>query len=871
MRLLAYGGTSYIERYRIGQWPTILEGALSDTYLLGGNELRFGVGLLQEDSPFLILRQRQHIENRGGYAFTLLLDPGSEVWEKFKWNGAALAHRIMADEIGPTLLSAPEEVTERQLSKLCESLTYEPKLSDPKWTQFQSLWIGAILKQDATIVVSPKHAGLDQWPQLDETADLLSGLLPCFRCGFGWLMGGSKEQGEAFGSHLVFDINAPDDPQIEAMIADGERTIRGWQKVSSLPLPIKDSSDFNEQIASRSAQAVHLWDTPGTDSVKDYLTGITELADRFDDPTKLNTPSRYRGSELKEPLAVITLISALSGKDDLDEDRTSIVLSHVFERKFIPEQKDVTRLNTERIADELSKRGLGPTPLDIPMKLAAAVRIKVWRKLIETEEETQLLPALLRNAVSDLLEPAQAHEVDQAEICELGQLAINRTFLNKGRLRIWTDALQDNSIEPLIRESLRNISTNALKSEINTEAVLDYLALGHDRGGTALLELHLTASDAGKIADVILSEYYAGKLRNQAHKWLMALADSPFRLTVLLDSKLILATEFEKWRNLLILWQLYAGQSEVSKLATEIGDVEREALHKEFRDMLNGQKAATGPPNLQGIFQLLGELSSSEIEALLIKRKPRDLKSAARWLQGLKSLKQDGLYQSELVRLLLLEEQISKTFVLSRLSDAGLNTLIEKTLTGDSNEDPTLLPRLKSLLRKKDEEPRFTTALKAHLEKVTFNTERPLVLIQFLQNHQHTSDLLFESIDPPAQDKLIMLLAAEDENGFVTRAYEIYREALVSLNPLSLYEIAVLRFLRSSKGKKIRNQIESRYLGVLDAQAMEKNLRIILGKSDSVTVSDEKESEEEPPKSILNRIVDGLKRWYHSFDEVDRS
>ena len=867
MRLLAYGGTSYIERCRIGQWPNILEGALSDTYLLGGNELRFGVGLLQEDSPFLILRQRQHIENRGGYAFTLLLDPGVEVWEKFQWNGAALAQSILADKIADTLLSAPEEITEQQLSTVIESLIYKPKLGDPKQTPFHSLWVGAILEQDAAVVVNPKYAGLDRWPQLDETGDLLSGLLPCFRCGFGWLMGGSKEQGEAFGAHLVFDINAPDDPQIEAMIAEGERTICGWEKVSSLPPAIKESSAFNEQLARRSAKAIHLWETPETDSVTDYLTGITDLADRFDNPSRLKTPSRYKGSELKEPLAVATLISALSGEDDLNDDRTSIVLSHVFEREFIPEQKDVTRLNAEVIADELSKRGLAPTSPDVPMTLAAAVRIKVWRKLIETEEDTQRLPDLLRNAVKDLIGPVQAREVDQKEICELGELAINQTFMNKGQLRIWASSLQDNSIGPLIGESLRNISIKAIQSEVNTEVVLDYLALGHDDGATALLEFNLTAADAGKIVNVMFAERYSGKLKNEAHKWLLALADSRFRLAVLLDSKLNLTSEFKKWGNLLILWQLYSGHTDVPKPAMEIGDFEREALHKEFGDMLNDQKTASGTPNLQGIVELLGELSSTEIETLLLKKKPRDLKSATRWLQGWKSLKQEDIYQSELLRLLLLEEKLSKNFSLSRLSDAGLNTLIEKTLTGDPNEDETLLPRLKSFLLKKDDETRFSSALTAHLERVALNPGRPLVLIQFLQNHTPSRDLLFESIDARAQDQLIVHLAAEDDNGFTERAYKIYREVLVSSNPMTCFEEAVLRFLRSPKGKKIKNQIETRHLSIHDAQDMDKNLRIMLVNSESFHASDEKVVVEEPPRGFWSTLFNKIKRWYHSFDE----
>jgi len=861
MRLLAYGGTSYLERCRIGNWPSIPEGALSDTYSLSGNELKFGVGLLDEESPFLILRQRQHIENRGGYAFTLLLDPGIQIWERFNWNGAALAHCITTNETDLSLLSAPEEATEQQLIEIFNTFTYEPNVRDLQWTRFHSLWVGAIHEQGA-VVVSPKNIGLDQLPELDETAHLLSGLLPCFRCGFGWLMGGSREQGEAFGAHLVFDINAPDNPQVEVMIDEGEHTARAWEKVSTNPVVVT-ATRIGEQIAKRSAQPIYLWNLLEGDSVREYLIGITDLADRIDDPNALKKPSRYQGSELKGALAAASLSSALSGSDKLDEERTSIVLSHVFERQFIPEQKDVFRLHPEVVVNELSKRGLRPSKANIQMELAADVRIRVWRNLIETEEDPRNLPTLLKDSVSDLPEPSQAHELNQAEISALGELAIKQTFLKRGSLRVWTESLKDNSIKALIQEPLRNMSIGAVQAGVNTEVVLDYLAFGKDRGGSTLFELNLAGSDASKTVDAILSEYYHGKLRNEAYKWMMALADSPFRQLVPVDRKLILATEFEKqWLNLLILWHLCSGQSDASKQVREIGDFERQALHQELAALMKQNSTISAPPDLQGIVELLGELSSAEIEALYNSKRPRSLKSASRWLQGWKSLKQEEIYQAELIRLLLLEDQLPKNFSLSCLSDAELNILIEKTLTGDPSADATLLPRLKSLLYKTNEEARTAAAVKAQLEKVAFNSERPSVLIQFLQTHKHGRELLLGAIDPPAQEQLIMLLATEDEDDFGSRAYEIYREALVSLNPLSVFDLAVLRFLRSPKGKRIRNQISSRYLSILDAD-LDKKLRIILGNSDSVPISDQNVFDEAPAKGIWTSI----KNWYHSFDE----
>ena len=81
-RLLAYGGTSFSERRRIGQWPAVPEATLRDTYGLTATSWCYGAGTLGRQ-PFVILRQRQNIENRGGYPFSLLLDPGEAVWQRF--------------------------------------------------------------------------------------------------------------------------------------------------------------------------------------------------------------------------------------------------------------------------------------------------------------------------------------------------------------------------------------------------------------------------------------------------------------------------------------------------------------------------------------------------------------------------------------------------------------------------------------------------------------------------------------------------------------------------------------------------------------------------------------------------------------------
>src|SRR5580704_6404120 len=111
MRLLAYGGTSYNQRRRLGEWPEIPQGVLQDLYGMPGDQVSFGLGILNE-LAFLIIRQRQNISNRDGYAYTLLLDPGEDTWEQFGWNAARFYLAIKADRGGlwPLLMERPESV-----------------------------------------------------------------------------------------------------------------------------------------------------------------------------------------------------------------------------------------------------------------------------------------------------------------------------------------------------------------------------------------------------------------------------------------------------------------------------------------------------------------------------------------------------------------------------------------------------------------------------------------------------------------------------------------------------------------------------------------------------------------------------------------
>jgi hypothetical protein len=191
-RLLAYGGTSFSERRRIGQWPAIPEATLRDGYGLTANAWCFGFGILDKQ-PFLIFRQRQNVENRGGYPFSLLLDPGQAVWSRFEWNPASVADVLMR-ETPDALFRTPENCSVDTLEKHMAALTYSGVASSAPVTL-------SYLVVSAIVALEP--LGYAGRPPTSELAMALAALPVCFRAGTGWLVGGALAHGRALGTRAV--------------------------------------------------------------------------------------------------------------------------------------------------------------------------------------------------------------------------------------------------------------------------------------------------------------------------------------------------------------------------------------------------------------------------------------------------------------------------------------------------------------------------------------------------------------------------------------------------------------------------------------------------------------------------------------------
>lgn len=197
--LLAHGGTLYGERRRLGRFPEIDSAMLEDNYGLGRGEITFGVGE-KEGNRFIIIRQRQNIQNRGGYAYTLLLDPGEKIWRMANWNAALIVSNILQDPTLKKLLTTPEEFRMENIIAILDNKNWTATLRrDEKIIQ---------LFQSARSARTPMIIGKEYFterPTPEKFAEALTALSESERKEITWLIGGGGAHGIALGSKIVLD------------------------------------------------------------------------------------------------------------------------------------------------------------------------------------------------------------------------------------------------------------------------------------------------------------------------------------------------------------------------------------------------------------------------------------------------------------------------------------------------------------------------------------------------------------------------------------------------------------------------------------------------------------------------------------------
>ena len=242
MRLLAYGGTRFAERARVGRWPDTVTAASSDfedTFDIpsGAGLLSYGVGVI-DGGAVLILRQRQNEQDRGGYPYTLLLDPGADGWRAFGWNAPLLATSLRANPtLWTDLLDHPERFSSELL--LRERLSPVSPVALPAPVEEPD--IGAVLAatlQSDSLYVPAAAIGLSGRPSLDDMARALDALPAFVRVGGGWVIGGGRGARATFGCRAVIDDVSQSgqvDERTQLALARGRELLEQTHAVRHLP------------------------------------------------------------------------------------------------------------------------------------------------------------------------------------------------------------------------------------------------------------------------------------------------------------------------------------------------------------------------------------------------------------------------------------------------------------------------------------------------------------------------------------------------------------------------------------------------------------------------------------------------------------
>jgi hypothetical protein len=258
-------------RRQFGDWQSIPRELLEDLYGLTSGTISFGMGLSKEKA-FLILRERQNEQNRGGYAYSLLLDPGEDTWRAFGWNAAALAHTIMTrPELHAALVEWPERPTREVLCGMLADLRPDPPppaaafCANPR---LAATWIGCTL-QASSATVNPADLDLQGRPTPAQVAAFLTTLPPCFRGGRGWLMNGSRVHGQHLGAHLVADPLLPLGGGQAASASEGDNVLSRWRRVER---------ECGQALRGPGATPVWQWATDG-ETLRDAIYRVLHLAE----------------------------------------------------------------------------------------------------------------------------------------------------------------------------------------------------------------------------------------------------------------------------------------------------------------------------------------------------------------------------------------------------------------------------------------------------------------------------------------------------------------------------------------------------------------------------------------------------------------
>lgn len=472
-RLLCHGGTGDLTRVRIGSFPEVGRGALMDVYGLpvGSARFHFGCGVL-EGRPVLVFRERQNEGNRSGYGYTMLLDPGDAVWERFGWNGALLL-LALAERGGPlvnALRITPEQLSPDALARLLDGLVL-PQLdlgSDSFPAEAIFLWIGIAVGEAEEVQPLRRLAPRGALTPV-ALARFLGSLPACFRTGAGWLAGGSRGNAEAFGCRLLLDPEAEGEDErllLELAVRRGREMLEAWDGLRRdealgllvrswefIPLPLwaEKVGLPASALATRLVLAYRLGRKEPLGADADDEAAFVARLDAALEAGGVLVPelSRLAARRLAEGRAELRLMALLA--------------SRWLDGKGTLEGAAASKLEPEVLVETLVAKGTGPDDARVTALLGLGDRATVWAGLARKEIARKRLPELVQRAIADLA-AVKATKVARGDAAAFVlDAAFDRSVALGGSLGDWEGLRKDAAIGAYVRKKLRTAAKEAAR------------------------------------------------------------------------------------------------------------------------------------------------------------------------------------------------------------------------------------------------------------------------------------------------------------------------------------------------------------------------------------------------------------------------
>ena len=857
MRLLAYGGTAYVERQRIGAWENAPRDALDDSFRLEEERFTFGLCLIGKD-PVLVIRQLQLTNTGRAYAYSLLLDPGINIWHKFNWDAGAMAQALLNDErpeIRSQLLEQPEKLNEQELRNILASVSEKADQSAAKENGIsdrEAAWIGGFFTPAASSL-PPQVLDFPARPNFAETSDLIHRLPPCFRAGMGWLIGSSSQSARSFGARLSIDERADTDFNTQ-FVELGHRLYNALQTLAS------NDDDELAEIGNRLAtKPAWNWSPEATKDAAILaerlvlVAGLIKFSPDQDDLLDQAIVTLPQTEFLQKELRRAWQLAVISAQKKLTETQTSFALENLFDHSLpLPNDEflDPSTLAERFVTDERQPSDPGIPQLSLPL------RRTVWGLYLQKSQNDDL-PQTFFNAIDDLEDIGGDKAADHVTALtkELGERMTGDQTLN---LFFWKD-YDSHRHWASIRELLREVSMQRARSG-NKGWEIEYLLFADDDGGEKLSQANIPPKQLRDMIDNFVNmardrRGYPG----EAIRWLQALGNSSLRTSGLLTCEkkylISLIAVTHTWVKYTDLYDFYVNKTATSLDPPVATGEDRTILLNELEELIRQKPAHDFAPNVHGLQIMLGPLPESIMRSFQgLSPKFSNSADAHKWVQAWETVDPARASKEELRALLEVETDITNDYWLKpEFEEKHLKTLLVTLMFyAHPNRNELYKRRWGYVLRQAVERNanRVLNLIKEIFREGIEKPEQAKIFCERCGKDRETLRVMFKVL-PKTTSGLALTDALYKTTGdyFVKEAQKAWDKA--QKNNISSYERALLYHL--SKRKEARTQVVRRLEDDRPGERIKLGLDEIL-KQDSDPGAQDQQDEDVPVTQTIETL-----------------